>query len=69
MHQMQIGDKEAQPGSPGQPVEGCLHGADFCFISPVGFAVFFKVLHLLGVLLFLILSVVLANIITHYPRV
>jgi hypothetical protein len=67
---MQIGDKEAQPGSSGQPVGGCLHGADFCFISPVGFAIFInKVLHLLGVLLLLLLSVILANIIAHYRRV
>src|SRR6056297_1722802 len=67
---MQICDKETQPGSSGQPVGSCLHGADFGFIFSVGFAILFhKVLHLLGVLLLLLLSLVLASIITHYPRV
>jgi hypothetical protein len=65
---MQVGDKQAQPGSAGQSVGSRFNSADFYFIFSVTFAICrHKVLHLLGVLWLLLLSLVLANIITHYP--
>jgi hypothetical protein len=65
---MQIGDKQAQPGSAGQSVGSRFDSADFYFIFPVIFAIFrHKLLHLMGVLWLLLLLLILANIITHYP--